>query len=319
MSGAGPRRALIDADPGVDDALALLLALASPELKIEAVTVVAGNAPVRACARNALRTIAASGTSDPPPVALGCDRPLRRDLVTAPHVHGDDGLGDVVTAFDQGLRDPLNAHAVDVMLNAVSARPGEITIIALGPLTNLATAILRDPSTMALAREIVLMGGAVACPGNVTEVAEYNFFADPEAAQVVLSSGIAVALAPLDATTQAGLDRDELERRVRASARPCAGFVAAISERYFDFQETERGAAVCLLHDPVAVGLAMDRTLGRFVRLRGEVETDGKLTTGMLVADRRVRRTGRENLAAAMELDARRFLDLFLDRVLGPA
>lgn len=284
---------------------------------MEAVTVVAGNAPVEKCARNALRTIAASGTLDPPPVAMGCERPLRRDLVTAPHVHGQDGLGDVATPFDKGLRDPLRVHAVDAILETVSARPGEITIVALGPLTNLATAILRDPSTMALTKEIVVMGGALACPGNVTEVAEYNFFADPEAAQVVLHSGVEVSLCPLDATSQALLERSELERRLRDSRRLSCGFVRAILPRYFAFAETRRGDAVCALHDPLAVGLAIDPTLARFDRFRCDVETDGKLTTGMLVADRRERPSGQENVRAAMGLDVRRFLDLFLDRVLG--
>ena len=320
MSAAEPKRVVIDTDPGVDDALALLLALASPELEIEAVTTVAGNAPIEATTRNALRTIAASGTPQPPRVFAGCERPLRRDLVSAAHVHGEDGLGDVLGAEQVG--EAAAAHAVDAIIEIVSRWPGEITLIALGPLTNIATAIMRDPTTMALTREIIAMGGAVACPGNVTAVAEYNFYADPEAAQIVLRSGIPITLTPLDATMQVRLTERELKRRLAASDRPTAPFVSAIVGHYFNFKETREDEPVCILHDPLAVGLAIDPTLAEFENFAVDIETDGKLTTGMLVVDRRERpseQQARDRVSAATQVAARRFLDLFLDRVLGPS
>jgi inosine-uridine nucleoside N-ribohydrolase len=320
MTQAEPKRVMIDTDPGVDDALALLLALASPELAIEAITTVAGNARIEATTRNALRTLAASGAARLPPVFVGCKRPLHRDLVSAAHVHGEDGLGE--TSGVEQVGEPASAHAADAMIEIVSRRPGEITLIALGPLTNLAMAILRDPTTMVLTREIIAMGGAVACPGNVTAVAEYNFYADPEAAQIVLRSGIPVTLAPLDATMQAPLSEQELNSRLAASARPAASFVRAIVGRYFKFKETRAAEPVCFLHDPLAVVLAIDRTFAEFETFEADIETAGKLTAGMLVADRRERPSGpgdRDRIAAAMRIDARRFLDLFLDRVLGPS
>jgi inosine-uridine nucleoside N-ribohydrolase len=319
VSALEPKQVVIDCDPGVDDALALLLALASPELLIEAVTAVAGNAAVQATARNALRVIAASGMADPPPVAAGCEQPLRRDLVTAAHVHGDDGLGDVLDSPPEG--EPVAVHAVDMILETVSGNPDRITIVALGPLTNIATAILRDPATMTLCREIIAMGGAIRHPGNVTAVAEYNFYADPEAARIVVHSGLPVTLAPLDATMQVRLSRQELERRATASDRPAAGFVQAILGRYFEFQETD-DEDVCVLHDPVAVGLAVDESWATIESFAADVETEGRLTAGMLVTDRRERPQGRTAtglVRAATHIEARRFLDLFLDRVLGSA
>lgn len=319
MSATDPKPVVIDTDPGVDDALALLLALASPELSIEAITTVAGNVPIEATTRNALRTLAASGVSTPPRVHAGCDRPIRRDLVTAAHVHGEDGLGGA--GKDLELAAASKTHAVDAIIEMVSRRPGEITLIALGPLTNIATAILRDPTTMALTREIIAMGGAIAHPGNVTAVAEYNFYADPEAAQIVVRSGIALTLAPLDATMQLRLPQAELECRTAVSDRPAAAFVSAILGRYFDFKETRSADPVCILHDPLAVALALDSTPIALESYQADVETDGKLTTGMLVVDRRERPAlggSQGRLTAPTRIDAPYLLDLFLDRVLGP-
>lgn len=318
MSLAEPKRVMIDTDPGVDDALALLLALASPELSIELVTTVAGNAPLDSTTLNALQALAASGAADVPPVAAGCDRPLRRDLITAPHVHGKDGLGAANPMEPVGA--PIDIHAVDAIIETVSRSPGEITIIALGPLTNVATAILRDPATMALTREIIVMGGAIAHPGNVTAVAEYNFYADPEAARVVLRSDIPVLLTPLDATMQAMLTEAAADRALASSSRRAVPFVQAILRPYFERARARGGESACALHDPLAVGLAIDPGLARLEPVDVDVETDGKLTTGMLVADRRERsgpRRARSCIRAPLTVDAERFIALFLDRVLG--
>ncbi len=303
---------IIDTDPGIDDALALLYALASPELSVEAVTVVAGNVALEIGVRNALLTLEASGAKDLPPVAAGCDRPLRRPLIDASHVHGDDGLGGA--ADHEPALQPVAAHGVDVLLETLAARPGEVGVIALGPLTNLATALERDAAVVRQAREVVVMGGSMAAPGNVTPAAEYNFYADPEAAQAVLAAGLNLTVVGLDVTRFALLERERFERRTARSTHPAAKFAARVTQHYFDFNQSRRGISGCHLHDPLAVAVAADPTLVETRGYLAEVETEGRLTRGMLVADRR--ETAPEGLVRiATELDAQRFIDGFLDRV----
>lgn len=297
---------VIDADPGVDDALALLYALASPELTIEAITVVSGNVGLPLGVRNALLTLEASGVDAPPPVYAGADRPLRRDPLDASHVHGADGLGGAA----EGRKPSLGVqaeHAVDFLLRTLSARPGEVTLVALGPLTNLGAALVRDPAILRLARSVVVMGGSLSA-GNVTPAAEYNFYADPEAAKAVLTSGADLTVVGLDATRQALLTRERMER---AELPP---FPRRLLEHYIAFFEGRRGMAACYLHDPLAVGTAADPSLVRTLALQADVETEGRLTRGMLVADRR-ENASEGPVRVAVEADAERFVGRFLERL----
>jgi len=313
------RRVVVDVDPGVDDALALLLAFASPELKVEAITVVNGNVAPELGVRNALLTLEAAGITEPPPVAAGCDRPLAADPLDAKHVHGEDGLGGAAEGKTPRLQ-PVKTHAVDLLLETIRRFPDELTLIAVGPLTNVATAIERDAATIRRLKEIILMGGSVAAGGNVTAAAEYNFYADPEAAQATLNSGVPITQIGLDVTLHTLLERSRFEAAVRQSNKPGASFALEVSAAYFDWAETHRGVQGCLLHDPLAVGAAIDPTFIRTEELWAEVETAGKLSRGALIADRRQasrrERTG-GNIRAAMEVDADRFLELFVARVCG--
>jgi inosine-uridine nucleoside N-ribohydrolase len=318
-------RLLIDTDPGIDDALALLLALSSPDVCVEAITTVAGNVPVDRAAANVFRILDAADPRPMPRVARGAEAPLKRALVTAGHVHGEDGLGnlDRFVEPDGRPRYPRRSHALemqdaaDVILE-MAGRFGEaLTVVALAPLTNLALALARDPRRVRRVGRVVVMGGAIAAPGNTTPAAEYNFYVDPEAAAAVFEAHLPLEVVPLDVTRQVVLTQAELTRRLEASASPVARFVADFTLHGFAFG-TERGDGGVVLHDPLAMGVALDPTLVGFELSHVEVECEGRLTRGLSLADRRPiapHRKRRPNCRVAATVDTPRFLRLFLDRL----
>lgn len=315
---------LIDTDPGIDDALAIILALRSPDCSVEAITTVAGNVPVERCSENVFRILELVDPARWPRVAQGPAAPLARPLTSASHVHGDDGLGDLhqFKTSDGAPRYPRPSVRLapldgpDLILNSVSRFP-DLTIIAIGPLTNVALALQRDPRRMARLHRLVVMGGAVSVPGNVTPVAEFNFYVDPEAAARVLAAGLPVELVPLDATAQVALPLALLQERLAATRGPVSRFIADFTAKGFAFS-AQRGETGFTLHDPLAVGLALDPSLARFDSLHVEVECAGLLTPGMSVADRRAILADLKsppNCRVAGSVDAPRFLSLFLDRL----
>ena len=248
---------VIDTDPGVDDALALALALASPELSVRAVTTVAGNVDLATATANAeyLLRILAPGRGIR--LAQGHAQPLARDLVTAEEVHGADGLAGI-TGHERWRRPraaptDIPANAVDVIIEEVGASSEPVTVIALGPLTNVAAALQRDPEAMRRAAAIVVMGGSLHAGGNVTPHAEFNFYVDPEAADLVLASGIPVILTPLDVTHQLAVSDETVESRLLSRADPRGAFLGELIRRARAEQFTGRGGKL-LLHDPAAVG-----------------------------------------------------------------
>lgn len=319
-----PRRIIIDTDPGVDDALALLLALRSPELHVEAITVVSGNVRLELCLENVFRVLDAAGVTERPPVALGCEHPLSRDPVAATHVHGDDGLGRITELRepDGRLRYPIPAiepagrHAVDVILELIGNHPGQITIVALGPLTNIATAIRKDAAAMRQVKELIVMGGSLNGQGNVTPVAEFNFYADPEAARVVVQSGIGLTIVGLDVTHRAILPRKEFDERTNKKTGPYTRFLRDLTANWFDFAES-RALDGAYLHDPLAIGVAIDPSFVRTESFLADIETTGELTQGMLVTDRRgvVGVEQGAPIRGCVEVDAARFVSFFLSRV----
>ena len=320
---------LIDTDPGIDDALAILLALGSPEVSVEAITTVAGNVEVDLATANAFRILDVARPWDiarpgrRPRVARGAAAPLAGPLVTAAHVHGDDGLGNVGRCLepDGRPRYPEPSRTLEMLdgaaliLETADRFAGRLVIVALGPLTNVALALQRDPARLAQAARIVVMGGAVAVPGNVTAAAEFNIHVDPEAAAAVLASGLPVELVPLDVTRQVVLTRSELAASLARHGGATARFVGDFTAHGFDF-ETRRGDGGMALHDPLAVGVAVDPSLVTLDPLHVAVECEGRLTRGMTVADRRPHRPGpAPTCRAALDVDAPRFLRLFLERV----
>lgn len=320
------RRLLIDTDPGIDDALALLLALASPDARIEAITVVAGNVPVDLALANARRILAVANPSPMPPVARGAETPLKRPLVTAGHVHGEDGLGnlDRVVEPDGRPRYPEpptvleTRSAPEVILETVDRWGPELTLVALGPLTNLAAAAALDARRLARVGRVVVMGGAVAVPGNVTPAAEFNFYVDPEAAAQVLALGLPLELVPLDVTRQVVLAQGALSERLgRCPDDRVARFVLDFTRHGFAFGADHEGGGI-VLHDPLAVAVALAPGLVTLEPMPVDVECDGRLTRGMSLADRRAIPPHRQRpptCQVATGVDREAVLRLFLDRL----
>ena len=272
---------IIDTDPGQDDAIAILLALASPEeIEVLGITAVAGNVPLALTSKNARIVCELAGRTDIP-VHAGCAEPLRRKLVTAEHVHGQTGLNGPV------LPDPsmplAEGHAVDFLVDTLRAQSG-VTLCALGPLTNVASALQRAPDIASRLERIVLMGGAYFEVGNITPTAEFNIYVDPEAAEIVMKSGCEIVIHPLDVTHKA------LVTRARNAAFHALGNRAGIAVSqmtdYFERFDIEKyGSEGAPLHDPCVIAWLIRPELfsGRHVNV--EIETASALTLGMTVAD----------------------------------
>ncbi len=304
-----PRPIIIDTDPGQDDAIAILAALASPKLEVLGITAVAGNVPLDLTARNALILVELAGRPEVP-VLAGCDRPLRRDLVTAEHVHGKTGIDGA------DLPDPTSAlqpqHAVDWMIETLlAAGEQEITICPIGPMTNVATVLETAPETAKHIREIVCMGGGFFSGGNTTPTAEFNVSVDPDAAQIVLHCGAPVTMLPLDVTHKA-LMTDAWINQVRALGTRTGAAAAGMLEFYERFDMEKYGTTGGPLHDPnvIAYLLRPDLYGGRLCNV--EVETDSPLTRGMTVVDWWDVTDRLPNCQFITEVDSDGFYDLLL-------
>lgn len=319
------RHLLIDTDPGIDDALAILLALRSADARVEAVTTVAGNVAVDRATANARRILAVAAPEPPPPLAGGAPAPLKRALVTAAHVHGQDGLGNLERFLepDGRPRYPEPAYAIEmrsgpeVILDAVDRWGADLTIVALGPLTNVAQALQQDPRRLGRMGRIVVMGGAITVPGNITPAAEFNFYVDPEAAAAVLDAGLPVELIPLDVTRRVVLAQSALTDRLRRCSDRVARFILDFTLHGFAFGDEREGGGI-VLHDPLAMAVALDPSLVTFERLCVEVECEGKLARGLSLADRREIPSHRKRAPTcrvAVDVDAERVLRMVLERL----
>jgi purine nucleosidase len=299
-----PRRIIVDCDPGHDDALAIMLAHGSPAVELLAITTVAGNQTLDKTTLNARRVCTAAGIRGVP-IAAGCERPLLRELVTGGDVHGVSGLDGVDWPEPQVPVEP--AHAVDLIVDLVMAAPGEVTLVAIGPLTNLALALRRQPRIASAVREVVLMGGSFT-RGNVTPAAEFNIFVDPEAAAVVFEAGWPLTMVGLDLTHQA-LVTPEVMERIAAIGSPLAGTVTELMR----FYARHSGSAGPPLHDPCAVARIIDPDLVGCRDAFVAVETQGTWSRGMTVVDFAGRLGHPPNAAVATTLDVPAFWDLVLE------
>lgn len=277
------RRALLfDVDTGVDDAMALLLALRHPAAEVVGIGTVAGNVELDKCTENSLKIITLTARLDVP-VARGCDRPLVAPLQTASYAHGNDGLGG--SDLPPSGLSSSGEHAVDQILRLATSRPGEITLVAVGPLTNVAVALMRQPELPRLLKKVIIMGGAFAHPGNTSPLAEFNIAVDPEAARMVFEGGFDLTVVPLDATMQVLLGEEHL---ARLDNGPIATFIRAITRHSMDRSQQRRGQRVAALHDPLATAIALDESLMIDApHLPVTVETGGLWTRGQTIADRR--------------------------------
>jgi inosine-uridine nucleoside N-ribohydrolase len=323
-----PRRVIIDTDPGTDDALAIFLALNSPELQVEALTPVAGNVPLELTLPNALRLLEIAGRGDIP-VAAGATRPLVRRLITAAYVHGENGLGGI--QFPEPTAKPVSETATQLIRRVVHESPGEIGIVAIGPLTNIATAFREDPKLPGLLANLTIMGGSLS-GGNITPSAEFNIYVDPEAAQLVFRSGAPLTMVGLDVTRRTML-RDEHITKLENSKKPegrAAGRIARASMNRIQESHGKGGPA---MHDSLALATFIDPSLVQLQELFVDVEVSGELTAGETVGYRKapVRRSPpmahdpvhgdspgfKPNAKVALDVDSERFLNMLVSRIGG--
>ena len=310
---AAPRKVIIDSDPGQDDAVAILLALASPdEIDLLGVVAVAGNVPLPLTQKNARIICELAGRPDMP-VFAGCDAPMSRKLVTAEHVHGKTGLdGPQLPEPTMPLQDN---HGVDFIIETLRSEPaGTVTLVPIGPLTNIAVAFERAPDIIKRVQEIVLMGGAYFEVGNITPAAEFNIYVDPEAAEIVFKSGVKLTVMPLDVTHKA-LTSAEWINDVKALGTEVGRMVAEWTDFFERFDTEKYGSKGAPLHDPCTIAYLIQPDLfeGRFINV--EIETKSELTLGMTVADW-WRVSGRaENAMFMGSVDAKGFFDLLTERL----
>ena len=300
------RNFIIDTDTASDDAVALVMALRQPDIDVKAITVVAGNVPLSQGLQNALYTAELCCASVP--VYAGCAKPLLRDLETAEVVHGDDGMGDI--GLPLGGRQPAPGHAADVLRQAVNANAGDITLVTLGPLTNVALALLREPELASRVSRCVIMGGIGAGHGNVTPTAEFNIWVDPEAAKIVYESGMDITMVGWDISWQfVTFDADQADE-IRGIGTPLAEFVIDIQKTLTEFSMRENALAGFDLPDPIAMAAAIDPSICQYERFRVDVTTGDGLARGITVVDR-LGVTGREpNVDVAVSADRAAFVEL---------
>lgn len=277
-----PRPFLIDTDVASDDAVALIMALRAPDVRVAAITTVAGNVDVRQATRNALYTAELCGVDVP--VHAGAGKPLLRSHQSATWFHGEDGLGD--HGYPPPRRSVEAAHAVDAMIDAIESNPG-LVMVTLGPLTNVALALLRKPEIAAKVGRCVVMGGAPCCEGNVTPAAEYNIWVDPEAARIVMLSGLPVELVGWQTCRGDAVLNDGDIAKVQAMGNSVAHFAIECNSRAREAYKEQTGEDGISLPDPVAMSVALDPSVGtQWSTHYVDVEIHSELTRGMTVVDR---------------------------------
>jgi pyrimidine-specific ribonucleoside hydrolase len=298
---------VIDCDPGHDDAIAILLALASPEVELRGITTVAGNQTLEKTTRNALKVLELVDRTDVP-VAAGADRPLRRELRTAANVHGESGLDG--PDLPEPTTKPVDAHAVDLLAELIE--PG-VVLVPTGPLTNVALLLHRHPDVKERLERIVWMGGAIA-EGNVTPAAEFNAFVDPEAAAAVFACGIPVTMIGLDVTHQALFDTGHAERLRGTGVAGRA--VAELADFFLEFHRLRYQFEGAPIHDAMAVAHVIDPTLVSTLHCNVAIETASQHCDGRTVVDRwHVLPDAPRNAYVGVDVDATRFLELLVERI----
>jgi purine nucleosidase len=324
---AAPRRVIIDTDPGTDDALAILLALNSPELKVEALSVVAGNVVAKQGLENALKLVSLAGRCDIP-VAGGAQHPLAQKLITAEYWHGKNGLADIELPPSNCKAD--SRFGPDLIIELVHKYPHEITLVPIGPLTNIALAVSKDPSIVGLVKDIVIMGGSIS-GGNVTAVAEANIYNDPEAAEIVFGAGWVVTMIGSDVGEKTLMTRKHVTE-LQSSHGPQSDLVSGIAEFYLGRAE-KNGYSGAAMYDPLAVGAVIDPSLVKLQEMHVDVETRGEFTRGETTGNRMGANEKyvpkddhyeivgydvlKPNARVALSSDADRFLALFIARLNG--
>ena len=306
-----PKRILIDTDPGIDDSLAILLALASPEITLEGLTVVHGNCSAEQGTRNALSVLELAKAENIP-VAKGCDLPLVQPSLLAPETHGNSGLG--YAKLPDPTSKPIVQRGSDLLIEKIMASPGEIILVAIGPLTNIALAIRQEPRIVQAVKELIIMGGAIRHEGNTTPLAEFNTYVDPHAAHIVYHSGMPITLTPLDVTYQCILLAKDVARlqKIKSSI---PDFIAAATRFYMEFHDEYQGIQGCVINDPLTLALTFAPDLCNYEEYYVDVDISGGVSMGKTFADFYKMTAKPANMKVALSVRARDFINLFVERM----
>jgi purine nucleosidase len=305
------RKIIFDTDPGIDDACAILLAMASPELSVEGLSIVHGNCSLEQATRNALSVLELAKATHIP-VAKGCQFPLVQPSLLAPETHGDSGLG--YAQLPEAGTAPLSQHGIDFLIEKILSSPGEITLLAVGPLTNIALAIRQEPRIVKAIKELMIMGGALRYEGNTTALAEFNTYVDPHAAHIVYHAGIPTTLVPLDVTYQCILTPRDIQRLLKIDS-PITRFVADATRFYMEFHDEYQKIDGCVINDPLALALTFAPELCTYQELHVDVEISGGIAMGKTIADFYNYSKQPANMRVALGVKPRDFIDLFLERI----
>lgn len=307
-----PHRIIIDTDPGIDDALTFLFALASPEIKLEALTTTQGNVTLEKATRNALSVLELARASEIPVVA-GSMFPLVQPLRASADVHGESGLGN--SNLPKPRTKPIQGHAVDFLIERVLAEPDEISIFPIGPLTNIAMAIRKQPKFAKAVKELVIMGGAIQDGGNMTPLAEFNIYVDPHAAHIVFHSGIPITLIPLDVTHKCLLKREHIERLLKIDS-PISRFISDAVSIYLK-ASYERGFEGSAMHDPLTLATILAPELLTLKEYYVDVDISGGVSIGKTFADIYNVTKKPVDMKVAMNVRNDEFIELFIQHMEG--
>jgi len=304
------KKVILDVDTGIDDAIAIMLALASPELEVLGITTVSGNIDLESATKNTLRVLKLIGREDIP-VYKGAVKPLWRSIRYAKEVHGDCGLAGQLSDLEPGEAQSLSAG--DFIKAQIERYPGEITLIMTGPETNLGVLLMQERNLALYLKEIIVMGGAADSRGNESPVAEFNIAIDPEAADLVFHSGAPLTMVGLDVTRKALLRKSDIDSLKASEA--VKRFVDQVTMEYRQRFAAIKGFEACLMHDPLAVAVAVDPSLVRCVNRYVGIETESRYCDGQTVCDFDDRWGKKPNAEVCIELDHERFLDLLTNRL----
>jgi purine nucleosidase len=305
-------RFILDTDPGIDDALTILYALASPEVKMEAITIVNGNCPMEQGTVNALSVLELTNATHIP-VAKGMDKPLLLPVINAEVTHGKNGLG--YADLPAPTTKPVEKHAVELIRDLVMQNPGEINIVAIGPLTNIAMAIRLYPQIMQAVKHIYIMGGAINHCGNMTPQAEFNIYCDPHAAYIVFHSGIPFTLVPLDVTYQTLMTENDLAQLAELNT-PVSDFIIKASRYVMEYLSESQEVMGCALNDPLALAALFQNDLLKLAHLVIDVDTNYGVSLGKTFADFYNYDHKPENGYAALDVRVGDFLNSFMERMI---
>lgn len=305
------KRIIIDTDPGIDDALAILLALASPELSLEGLSIVHGNCSLEQATRNGLSILELANATHIP-LARGCELPLVQPSLLAPETHGNTGLG--YAKLPEPRIKPTVQHGCDFLIEQVMSNPGEVTLVAIGPLTNVAMAIRKEPNFAKAVKELIIMGGAIRHEGNTTALAEFNTYVDPHATHIAFHAGIPTTLVPLDVTYQCILSAQDVERLMKINS-PISKFIKDSTDFYMKYHDEYQGIKGCIINDPLALALTFAPELCDYEDLPVDVDISGGVSMGKTLADFYNYNKKPANMKVALGVRARDFIELFLERM----